>query len=148
MAKVFLDKIKATAHIESVVAADPLGAGQFVKLGLLGEDGESRVATKATDEASAEVFVADAPLSYGDPHFDLGQYVVQPGKAARAYHLEKGDVISVTTDLVTGAKVGDNLTVGDTGLGFKKATVGKGVAMLIGQETHGIDGDVYVIAIH
>ena len=95
---------------------------------------------------SAEVFVADAPLSYGDPHFDLGKYVVKAGQTGRAFHLEKGDVISGTTDLVAGAKVGDNLTVGDQGLGFKKAD-DKGIAMLIGQETHGIDGDVYVIAI-
>ena len=73
MAKVFLDKIKATAHIESVVAKEDLGNGQFLSLGVLGEDGESRVATPATDEASAEVFVADAPLSYGDPH-SHGEY--------------------------------------------------------------------------
>ena len=148
MALVFLDKIKATAHIESVVAKDELGAGQFGKLGVLGEDGESRVATKATDEASAEVFVAPEFISYGDPSFKLAEAKVKPGNTARAYHLEKGDVISVTTDLVSGAKVGDNLTVGDNGLGFKKATDGNGVAMLIGQEAHGIDGDVYVIAIH
>lgn len=74
MAKVFLDKIKATAHIESVVAKEDLGNGQLLSLGVLGEDGESRVATPATDEASAEVFVADAPLSYGDPH-SHGEYI-------------------------------------------------------------------------
>ena len=77
MAKVFLDKIKATAHIESVVAKEDLGNGQFLSLGVLGEDGESRVATPATDEASAEVFVADAPLSYGDPH-SHGEYAGMP----------------------------------------------------------------------
>ena len=75
MAKVFLDKIKATAHIESVVAKEDLGNDQFLSLGVLGEDGESRVATPATDEASAEVFVADAPLSYGDPH-SHGKYII------------------------------------------------------------------------
>lgn len=36
MAKVFLDKIKATAHIESVVAKEDLGNGQFLSLGVLG----------------------------------------------------------------------------------------------------------------
>lgn len=147
MAKVFLDKIKATAHIESVVASEDLPQGQFVTLGVLGDDGESRVVTKATNEASADVFVAEAPISYGDPHFDLGSYKAKAGKAARAFHLEKGDVLSVTTDLVSGAQVGDSLTVGDNGLGFKKAASGKGIAMLIGQEAHGFDGDVYVIAI-
>ena len=147
MAKVFLDKIKATAHIESVVASEDLPQGQFVTLGVLGGDGESRVVTKATDEASADAFVAEAPISYGDPHFDLGSYKAKAGKTARAFHLEKGDVLSVTTDLVSGARVGDSLTVGDNGLGFKKAASGKGIAMLIGQEAHGFDGDVYVIAI-
>ena len=147
MAKVFLDKIKATAHLESVVASADLPQGQFATLGVLGDDGESRVVTKATDEASADVFVAEAPISYGDPHFDLGGYKAKAGKTARAFHLEKGDVLSVTTDLVSGAKVGDSLTVGDNGLGFKKAASGKGIAMLIGQEAHGFDGDVYVIAI-
>lgn len=147
MAKVFLDKIKSTAHIESVVASEDLENGQFLTLGVLGDDGESRVATKAADEASAEVFVADAPLSYGDPHFDLGTYKIKAGETGRAFHLEKGDVLSVTTDLVSGAKVGDNLTIGKDGLGFAKAAEGKGIAMLIGQEAHGIDGDVYVIAI-
>lgn len=147
MAKVFLDKIKATAHIESVVATDELMNGQFCALGVLGEDGESRVATKAANETEADVMVAEAPISYGDPHFDLAKYTVKPGDTARAYHLEKGDVISVTTDLVADAKVGDALTIGDEGKGFKKAASGRGIAMLIGQESHGIDGDVYVIAI-
>lgn len=50
MAKVFLDKIKATAHIESVVATENLPQGQFVTLGVLGDDGESRLVTKATDK--------------------------------------------------------------------------------------------------
>lgn len=146
MAKVFLDKIKATAHIESVVAQEELTNGQFLKLGVLGSDGESRVATKATGAADAEVFLADAPLSYGDPHFNLADYKVEKGHTARAYHLEKGDVISVTPDLVSGANVGDALTIGDSGLGFKKAS-DAGMALVIGKETHGFDGDVFVIAI-
>lgn len=148
MSKVFLDKIPSTEHIESVVATTDFGNGQFLSLGVLGADGESRVATAATGESDAEVFLADAPVSYDDPHFDLGKYVVKAGTTGRAYHLQKGDVISVTTDLVAaGAKAGDALTVGDNGLGFKKAASGRGIALLIGSESHGVDGDVYVIAI-
>ncbi|MCC4466850.1 hypothetical protein [Limosilactobacillus reuteri] len=147
MAYVFLDKIPATAHIESVTADKDLANGQWLSLGLLNSDGESRVATVAKNETEAEVFLADEPLSYGDPHFDLASYKVKAGQTGRAYHLIKGDVVSVTTDLVTGAKVGDNLTVGDNGLGFKKATEGKGIAMLIGKETKELVGGVYVIAI-
>ena len=137
MSYVFLDKIPATEHIESVVANEDLANGQWLKLGVLGDDVESRAVTKA---------VADAPVSYGDPHFDLATYKVKKGTTGRAFHLGKGDVISVTADLVTGAKVGDELTIGDNGLGFKKAD-SKGIAMLIGKETKQLAGDVYVIAI-
>lgn len=146
MSYVFLDKIPATEHIESVVANEDLANGQWLKLGVLGDDGESRAVTKAAAPEDAEVFLADAPLSYGDPHFDLATYKVKKGTTGRAFHLGKGDVISVTADLVTGATVGDELTIGDNGLGFKKAT-GKGIAMLIGKETKQLAGDVYVIAI-
>ena len=146
MSYVFLDKIPATEHIESVVANEDLAMGQWLKLGVLGEDGESRAVTAATTADDAEVFLADAPLSYGDPHFNLADYKVEKGHTARAYHLEKGDVISVTPDLVNGAQVGDALTIGDSGLGFKKAS-DAGMALVIGKETHGFDGDVFVIAI-
>lgn len=150
MSKVFLDKISATAHIESVVATEDLSNGQFLTLGVLGPDGESRVATKATAADKADVFLADPPLSYDDPHFDLGSYKVKAGNTGRAYHMIKGDVISVTTDLVAGdgVKPGDELTIGDNGHGFKKQTSGSGIALLIGKEQHGFDGDVYVIAFH
>lgn len=147
MAKVFLDRIQSTAHVDSVVAKEDLGNGQWVTLGVLDTDGERRVVTKATGETDADVYIADAPVSYGDPHFDLDTYKVKAGTTGRAYHRVEGDVISVTKDLVSGdVKVGDNLTIGDAGLGFKKAASGKGIAMLIGEESHGYDGDVYVIA--
>lgn len=147
MAKVFLDKIPATEHIETIVAGEPLGNGQWLSLGVLAEDGEAREATKATGEADAEVFLVDAPLSYDDPHFDLATYQVAKGRTGRAYHLGKGDVISVTEDLVSGAKKGDALTIGINGLGFKKADSGNGIAKVIGEEAHGFDGKVFVIAI-
>lgn len=145
MSQVFLDKISATHHVESVVATEEIQNGQFLKLGVLDNDGERRLVTKATGDADANVFLVDAPVSYGDPHFDLAQYKLRVGATGRAYHKEEGAVISVTKDLVSGAKVGDQLSVGDKGLGFKKAT-GAGIATLIGEEAHGFDGDVYVIA--
>ena len=53
MSKVFLDKIPSTAHIESVIAAEPLKNGQFVELGVLSdEDFESREGTKEIGRAS------------------------------------------------------------------------------------------------
>ncbi|PWT37675.1 hypothetical protein [Limosilactobacillus reuteri] len=146
MSYVFLDRIPATEHNESIVATQDLTNGQWLKLGVLGADGESRAVEVATKPEDADVFLADAPLSYDDPHFDLSTYKVKKGTTGRAFHLGKGDVISVTTDLVKGAKVGDSLTIGDNGLGFKKAE-DKGMAMLIGTEVKQNVGEVFVIAI-
>lgn len=116
MAKVFLDKIKATAHIESVVAKEDLGNGQFLSLGVLGEDGESRVATPATDEASAEVFVADAPLSYGDPH-SHGEYsdagvMISPslGSPPLAWGILRMPFIREPRSRITPTRMGNTLT--------------------------------------
>lgn len=152
MALVFLDKISANAHIESVVATKEIGYGQWLKLGVLAEDGEARVATAATSVDDADVLVALDPISYGlpEPYFKLADYKLPAGKLGRAYHMVKGDVISVTKDLVADAdnvKDGDALTMGDNGVGFKKEASGKGIAMVIGHEDHGIDGEVVVIAI-
>lgn len=146
MAQVFLDRISATHHVESVVATEEISNGQFLKLGKLDADGERRLVTKATGNADANVFLVDAPVSYGDPHFDIAKYVLPVGATGRAYHKEEGAIVSVTKDLVGGgAKVGDALDVASNGLGFTKAS-GNGIAMLIGEENHGFDGDVYVVA--
>lgn len=148
MSKVFLDKIPSTAHIESVIAAEPLKNGQFVELGVLSdEDFESREGTKAKDNASADVLLVDAPISYGDPHFDLDTYELAAGKAGRGYHLVAGDIISVTEDLVHGAKVGEYVAVNADGLGFATAVdKASAIAQVIGTESHGFDGDVAVVA--
>ncbi len=148
MTQVFLDKISKSAHIESVTCAEDIKNGQFLSLGVLAtaEGGEVREATKATNNDTAEVILVDAPISYDDPHFDLAEYELRAGKVGRAYHLIKGDVISVTEDLLHGAKVGEFVDVNDDGFGFKKAA-DKGFAMVIGKENHGFDGTVYVIAI-
>ncbi|WP_347284072.1 hypothetical protein [Lactobacillus taiwanensis] len=148
MTQVFLDKISKSAHIESVTCDKDIKNGQFLSLGVLSttDGGEVRVATKANGNGTAEVILVDAPISYDDPHFDLAEYELRAGKAGRAYHLVKGDVISVTEDLLHGAEVGEHVDVNDDGFGFKKAT-GEGFAMVIGKENHGFDGTVYVIAI-
>lgn len=152
MAQVFLDRLSKAAHVESVVVQDSaIKNGQFLKLGVLDTDGERRVATKSTGDADAEVFLADAPVDYGYVNvdgttFDLDRYELVAGKTGRAIHVAKGEIISVSEDLVTGeVKVGDELSVNDNGLGFKKAT-GKGIALLIGQEAQGFVGKAYVVA--
>lgn len=152
MAQVFLDRLSKAAHVESVVVqGSAIKNGQFLKLGVLDTDGERRVATKATGDADAEVFLADAPVDYGYVNvdgttFDLDKYELAAGKTGRAIHVAKGEIISVSEDLVTGSvTVGDELSVNDNGLGFKKAT-GTGIALLIGKEAQGFAGINYVVA--
>lgn len=145
MAEVILDKIKSTAHIDSVVAKEDLKNGQWLTLGLLDADGERRLAEKAKTEDTADVLLVTSFTRY-DPNTDFADYVTKVGQTGRAFHMEKGDVISVTKDLVAGAKKGDGLTIGDDGLGFKK-TEGRGIAQIIGEENQGFYGDMFVIAI-
>lgn len=148
MAKVFTDKISAQAHIESIVSAVDVKDGQFVALGVLGSDGETRIATKSKGAADADVLVVNKPLDYGYIDFDAVADVNKAGKAARAYHLVKGDVLSFSKDAVVGAKVGDKVTVGDGGYGFKLAgEADVAVGLVIGEDYLGYDGDVFVIAI-
>lgn len=152
MGKIFLDKIPASEHIESIVSADELQNGQFLSLGVLEEDGETRQAFKATKAEDAEVLHVSAPISYDLPDFDFAKWTLEAGKHGRAFHLGKGDVISVTPDLVADQENvanGDLLTIGEGGLGFAKAVEGqKVIAKLIAKnEDHGFDGDVFVIAI-
>ncbi|MCT3188839.1 hypothetical protein [Limosilactobacillus reuteri] len=145
MAEVILDKISATAHIDSVVAREDLKNGQWLTLGLLDADGERRLATKATNEETADVLLVTSFTKY-DPNTNFADYVTKAGQTGRGFHMISGDVISVTKDLVVGAKKGDSLTIGDNGLGFKKAE-NRGIAQIIGEEHQGFYGDVFVIAI-
>lgn len=145
MAEVILDKISATAHIDSVVATEDLKNGQWLTLGLLDADGERRLATKAAKEEEADVLLVTSFTKY-DPNTDFADYVTKKGQTGRGFHMVSGDVISVTKDLVAGAKKGDGLTIGDDGLGFKK-TEGRGIAQIIGEENQGFYGDMFVIAI-
>ncbi|MEX3625194.1 hypothetical protein [Viridibacillus arvi] len=95
MAKyVRLDKIKATAHIESIVATTDLLNGQFVELGDLQPDGEARKATPSGDVTKQLVFHASNGLVYGDQENEL-DFVLKAGKTGRGYVLETGNIISI-----------------------------------------------------
>jgi len=100
-----LDKIKATAHIESIVASEDLVNGQFLALGALQPDGEARQATPSGDVAEQLVLHASVPLTYEDRSNEL-DFVLKAGKTGRAFVLETGDVISIDDKtLAVGAKV-------------------------------------------
>ncbi|MFJ8247299.1 hypothetical protein [Peribacillus asahii] len=95
MAKfVRLDKIKATAHIESIVASEDLLNGQFLALGELQPDGEARQAVPSGDVTKQLVFHASVPLTYEDRSNEL-DYVLKAGKTGRGYVLETGDIVSI-----------------------------------------------------
>lgn len=102
MKYVRLDKVKATAHLESIVASTDLLNGQFLALGALQADGEARQATPSGDVSKQLVFHASVPLTYEDRTNEL-DFVLKAGKVGRGYVLETGDIVSIdSTDLVAG----------------------------------------------
>lgn len=109
MAYVILDKISATAHIESIRATEDLVNGQFVALGALEADGEARAVTPSGDQAEKLVFHVSNGLVYGDRENEL-DFVLKAGKDGRGYVLAEGDIVSITLDGVTGV---DPVAVGD-----------------------------------
>ncbi|MCY8228682.1 MULTISPECIES: hypothetical protein [Bacillus subtilis group] len=94
MKYVRLDKIKPSAHIESIVASEDLFNGQFLALGALQADGEARQATPSGDQAKQLVFHASVPLTYEERTNEL-DYVLKAGKVGRGYVLETGDIVSI-----------------------------------------------------
>ncbi|MBK1611781.1 hypothetical protein [Bacillus cereus] len=141
-----LDKIKATAHLESVVASEDLQNGQFLELGALQADGEARLATPSGDVTKGLVFHASVPLTYEDRTNEL-DFVLKAGKVGRAYVLETGNIISISESATGGAKKGDKVVPAPTG--FAKAT--EAVTGLHGEvidvEVDAIAGKLVVIRI-
>jgi hypothetical protein len=105
MAYVRLDKIKATAHLESIVATQDLVNGQFVALGALQADGEARAVVPMTGSAGEKLaFHVSNGLVYGDRENEL-DFVLKAGKEGRAFVLEEGDIVSITLDGIVGTAV-------------------------------------------
>lgn len=104
MAYVKLDRIKATAHLESIVATEDLVNGQFVALGALEVDGEARQVTASGDQTKELAIHVSNGLVYGDRENEL-DFVLNAGKVGRAFVLEQGDILSITFDGVTGTPV-------------------------------------------
>lgn len=119
-----LDKIKGTAHIETIVHEEDLKNGQFVELGVSDETlgGEAVLIEKTEEGARPEAIVTTVHVDYGHPDFDETTQVTKAGKAGRAHIIERGDMISFLTDLVEGEVTeGDLVAVAGNGLGIKKA---------------------------
>jgi hypothetical protein len=109
MAYVRLDKISATAHLESIVATEDLVNGQFVALKSLQADGEAREVVPSGDQAEKLVLHVSNGLVYGDRENEL-DFVLKAGKRGRGYVPQDGDIVSISEDGVTGVSpvaVGD-----------------------------------------
>lgn len=130
MAVIRLDKITG-GHLESVKHTAVMTNGLFVQLGDL-VDGETelyQVAVPQTDEDLAKEFLLHAtPEVMADPRqAGLKHFVVEAGDAGRAYHLVKGDVITLTADLIDGTPVVGEFAVPQTGsLKLETSPDGKG----------------------
>lgn len=144
-----LDKIKSSAHIETIVHNKDLKNGQFVELGASAEElGGEAVNIELTGEGTRpEAIVTTVHLSYGHPDFDIVDAVTKAGKAGRAHIIEHGDMIAFLTDLVAGSPAeGDDVAVGANGLGIKLAEEGEEViGKVIRQDYMANVGDLVVV---
>lgn len=144
-----LDKIKGSAHIETVVHSEDLKNGQFVELGVVDEalGGEAVAIEKTAKGARPEALIATVHIGYGHPDFDELNAVTKAGKAGRAIILEKGDVVSFADDLVAaGLEVGSDVAVGVNGLGIKKAELEEEViGKVISKDYMANVGDLIVV---
>jgi hypothetical protein len=133
-----LDKIPATGHIESVVSdSEELVAGQFVELGavLNVAEGEEVSYTKATEGGAFDALVAPVFLDNElDPVGEVLEKTIAIGKPARAFILQKGDMVSFNAENAADVEAGDDVKVGANGLGVAKAAesdtvIGKCIAV-------------------
>ncbi len=108
-----LDKVKATAHLVNFTfAASDLANGSIVELGDLQADGETYAGVAPTAVTNKGLVIhASVPMDYENASLEV-DYVLPKGKEGRGYVPEKGDIITITNDLVEGTtapKKGDIL---------------------------------------
>lgn len=158
MAVIRLDKI-AGIHLESAVHTEVLTNGLFAQLGELvaGETELYEVKVPQDDADLANEFLLHAtPEVEADPRkAGLKHFTVEAGDAGRFYYLTKGDVITLTQDLIDGTPTVNEFAVPQVGsLKLESSTDGKGgttgavdpslVFKVIDKTTLGYDGtDAY-----
>lgn len=137
MAIVRKDKLLAgyNGNLESVKIYNNAGTatvestnGVFVVVeGLLAGERETKKArlAGATDSTKDVLFIHNSEVMYDERLHKLKDFRIKADKVARAYRLYDGDIITLTTDLFSGAvAVGDQLLVKSNGLIGKPATAG------------------------
>lgn len=125
-----LTKIPATAHIESVtvpsLVGEVLAHGQFINLGAKQTTNglEAYAFTKAEEGKGFDALIDETARDTGEASYKVYEEVVVAGKTARAYVLQKGDVIAINEELASGVAVNEaDVTLAADGLGFKTATL-------------------------
>ncbi|MGX6979036.1 hypothetical protein ACWN8V_07235 [Vagococcus elongatus] len=146
---IHLDKIKSSAHMEHIAAPKAgLKAGQFVTLGAVSEDHDGEVLkyTNTTEKTKVDGLVAPVHLDYGYEDFDESVQVVKEGKIARVLVIERGDIVSMHSEMLTGVKAGDKLAVGKTGFALQKTESDEeAVAIAIAERYMPNIGDVIAV---
>lgn len=108
MAVIRLDKITG-GHLESVRHTETMKNGYFVQLGaLIGDETELYEVQipKVEADLKKEFLLHATPEVMADPRqAGLKHFVVEAGDQGRVYHLVKGDVITLTADLIDGTPV-------------------------------------------
>ena len=108
MAIVNLDKV-AGQHLSSIIADEDLTNGLFGQLGDLVEgERETYEFLPVTDVADEVILHATPEVMYDPRKKGLKDFVLEAGTVGRGYHLERGDIITLTEDLFT-----DTPTVGE-----------------------------------
>lgn len=106
-----LDKIGGSNHIASVKLAADMKQGNVVKLTGLAE-GEREIYNAVAPEAATDkVVLLTSPFNPYSDREDERNFVLKAGKAQRGHYIEKGDIITVTEDLVQGTAVKNQFVV-------------------------------------
>ena len=100
-----LDKISGSAHIASFTLVTDLVNGAVVALGALNADGESYVGGAVANVATDRIVLhASVELQYATGALEE-DFVLKAGKKGRGYILQKGDIVTITDDQITGTTV-------------------------------------------
>ncbi|WGU92054.1 hypothetical protein QJQ58_15690 [Paenibacillus dendritiformis] len=116
-----LDKVQASynGNMEHIVHTADLDNGSFVHVGAL-KAGEREiknavVPTKATLKQEVVLIAAPEVIYDGSQGKQLDKFYTPAGKAARAYHLVAGDIITISDDMITGTTKVDEYVVPQDG---------------------------------
>lgn len=127
MSFIRLDKVRASAHYESVLVEEgEYFDGQFFNLGKsLDEDGEVVKGHPVAKGEGAHAILCRVHIDYGVPHYDIREQSTSKGEVGRVLIFADGDMVGVTNDASMNIVEGDKVSIGKDGFGFKKLEDGE-----------------------